>query len=699
MRHLPALLAIPLFVSACSAQTDPSESTQSARPAPAAPPAAVGAVAFAPFSSCEDLLDYYVKGARDLVGPYGLSGSMEFAEPGMSEDAAAGSDESFAADGGTQQSGGEDENFSGTNNQEEGVDEADTVKTDGKIIAAVARDRLHIVDVAAGEIVGTVDINDVARGAYQSEIVLNGDTLVLISTGTADERPFWRPWVDSLQGSDDSLDSTLVPGRQRSPRTTITRIDISDPTSPTVLGSTRMEGSYRSARMIDDSVRIVLESDPPGLRFTSPKNGSITAEREAAQENLSIVDNSTIDDWIPHLETIAPDGSRGEVQPLADCSDVNRPAIFSGWSTLSVITLDVSEAGAQPLAPSSTVAVVASGETIYASTDRLIVATSPWGRWAAPFEAQIAADGSISTSLHTFDISDPERTDYVASGEVDGTLINQFALSEVDGVIRVATTSGASWNSGPEASQSTLTMLAEQDEELAITGSVGGLGKTEQITSVRFLNPELAAVVTFRQTDPLYLIDTSDPTEPVVTGELKIPGYSAYLHPLDDTRLLGIGQEADPDSGTEEGLQVSLFDISDLSNPQRVDQLTWPGGYSPVEYDHRAFTAWPATGQFFLPAEIYDWACEDDNDEVCGDDGSAEQFAGVVTGSVEGQQLIEGERLPTFDSSTQWSPPAERTLVIGDELWTVHYEGLNRYDLETLTGGLAVSWKTEASAA
>lgn len=692
MRHIAALLTLPLLVAGCSANDDPSAPLTSASGSPAV---TVGTVAFAPFSSCEELLAYYTDGARDVVGPYGLGGDIGVPE-GAAMDDSGGSDSAsgFAVGEGNDEAssggvGGDD--FSGTNNQEEGVDEADTVKTDGSIIVAVTQDRLQIVDVASAEIVGTVDITDVAAGAYQSEILLNGDTLVLISTGSVDDRPFWRPWLDSFGGSEDMAGSSMVGDGQGSPRTTITQIDVSDPTSPEVLGSTRMEGSYRSARMIGDSARIVMESDPTGLDFTYPKNGSITAEREATQANRTAVDDSTIDDWIPHMEAIGPDGSRGDVQPLADCSNVNRPEVFSGWSTLSVITLDVSDDAARPLSPTSTVALVASGETVYASTDRLIVATSPWGRWATPFGDDIAPDGSITTSLHTFDIADPEGTDYVASGQIEGTLINQFALSEMDGVIRVATTSQAPWTSRDEASESALTMLTERGDELEITGSVGGLGKTEQIKSVRYLGADLAAVVTFRQTDPLYLIDTSDPTEPVVTGELKIPGYSAYLHPIDDEHLLGIGQEADPETGMEEGLQASLFDISDLSNPQRLDQLTWPGGYSPVEYDHRAFTAWPATGQFFLPAEIYDWSCDDD-EGVCGDDGSAEEFGGVVTGIVEPDGLAQGKRLPTSDATKGWSPPAERTIVIGDDVWTVHFEGMNRYDLDTLSGGPAVSW-------
>ena len=124
-------------------------------------------------------------------------------------------------------------------------------------------------------------------------------------------------------------------------------------------------------------------------------------------------------------------------------------------------------------------------------------------------------------------------------------------------------------------------------------GQVDGLGKDEQIYSVRFLG-DVGYVVTFRQTDPFFTIDLSDPTDPVVRGELKIPGYSAYLHPVDDGLLLGVGQDA-TDEGQVLGTQLSLFDVSDPQDPQRIDTLQI-GGYSEVEWDHKAFLYWPADG-------------------------------------------------------------------------------------------------------
>ncbi len=703
MRHLPVLLALPLLVTACSGESDPIGQTPSARGVFVAQAAGLSA-----FSSCDELLDYYQTGALELVGPYGLSGSDGYAElEMMSEDGGFAASDSADEGGDTASAiapAGGSEGFSGTNNQEEGVDEADIVKTNGSIVVAMGQGSVQIVDVGTEAVVATVSTRDIDRDAFQFEFLLHQDKLVVLSTGTVQSGSSWRPWVESFLGSDEAAsESGLAPHGQRAERTTITLIDISDPADPTILNATRMEGSYRSARLIGDSVRLVMQSEPTGLRFAYPKDGSLSAERDATTANRDVITASTLDDWVPHKEFIGTNGTAGEVEPLTDCADVARPETLSGLSTLSVVTQDLNPPNGgdvSQIAPTSAVSLVASGDTVYASSDRLIVATSAWGQWARPFGAERAPRNrdTITTSLHSFDISNPTQATYAASGTVDGTLINQFALSEAEGLIRVATTTDDPWGGNDTDSESALTVLEEDGDKLVETGSVGGLGKTETIQSVRYLGPDLAAIVTFRQTDPLYLIDTSDPTDPRVTGELKIPGYSAYLHPVGPDRLLGIGQDADTETGRELGLQASLFDISDLGNPVRLDQLTWPGGYSPVEYDHRAFTLWAQTGQLFLPAEIH---LDDEEFIDCVDtlecmpvepQGPAEQFGGVLTATIDGDGLREGPRLPTRVKSAEWNPPVERTIVIGENLWTIHEEGMNRYDLATLDGGPALNW-------
>jgi hypothetical protein len=211
---------------------------------------------------------------------------------------------------------------------------------------------------------------------------------------------------------------------------------------------------------------------------------------------------------------------------------------------------------------------------------------------------------SQRTKIHAFDVTGRSASPYLGTGAVPGYLLGRWAFSEHLGYLRVATTTGPPWatNDGGPVSQSSVIVLAEKGDRLVPVGSVSGLGKGERIRAVRWFD-DLAAVVTFRQTDPLYLVDLSGPTKPKVRGELKIPGYSAYLHPIGDDRLLGVGQDADS-TGRTTGLQVSSFDVSNTAKPTRTDKVGLGQGYTDVENDSRAFTYLPGRRLAVLPAWV-----------------------------------------------------------------------------------------------
>ena len=188
-----------------------------------------------------------------------------------------------------------------------------------------------------------------------------------------------------------------------------------------------------------------------------------------------------------------------------------------------------------------------------------------------------------------------------------GYLLNQFSLSEYKGVLRAATTDTPQWWSGraPEESQSLVTALDERAGALVPVGRVGGLGRGERIYAVRFID-DAGFVVTFRQTDPLYTIDLADPASPRVLGELEVNGYSAYLHPVAKDLLVGVGQDA-TDQGRRLGVQLSLFDVSDLRAPRRLFSTTLGKSSSTdVEYDHRAFLWWTPRSLAVFPLQVYD---------------------------------------------------------------------------------------------
>jgi uncharacterized secreted protein with C-terminal beta-propeller domain len=249
-------------------------------------------------------------------------------------------------------------------------------------------------------------------------------------------------------------------------------------------------------------------------------------------------------------------------------------------------------------------AIMAGAQTVYASTSGLYVASQ---RYVAALENGRALPARPRTQIHRFDASKDGETTYASSGEVSGFVLNQYSLSEFDGALRVASTEEPQWfpDAGAQGeSESFVTVLAERGSLLAPLGRVGGLGKGERIYAVRFAGDK-GYVVTFRQVDPLYTLDLSDPQKPAVRGELKILGFSSYLHPIGDDLLLGLGQDAN-EQGQTQGTQLSLFDVSDLSAPKRLhQQALGESTSSAAEHDHHAFLYWPRTKLTVVPVSAY----------------------------------------------------------------------------------------------
>jgi putative cell wall-binding protein len=587
------------------------------------------------FPACADLLASIKQDALERVGPYGLGGYGTYG-PRVIETV----DSPAAPNADT----GGSTTSSTTNNQEEGVDEPDIVKTTDTHAYVVAQNDLRIVRLNDGAptVTAVVDLPDDGS----TELLVSGNRVLALtrSFGFILDGP--RP-----AGAADSL---VARGASA---TTLTSIDVTDDTHPVVQSTMDIDGDYRSARMVGGVARIVLQSDPNDFAFEYPTDATPEAEQAAAQHNRDVIAASTLDDWLPAYTL------DGRSAPLLGCSDVRRPPLFSGLGTLSVVTVDV----AAGLAPTSTAAVLASGETVYASTTRLFVTTGRWN-WSPD-----ALGTTVTTEVHGFDISSPSATTYVGSGSAPGYVLNQYALSELDGNLRIATTLVPPWlEDGTQVgdSESGIHVLAPSADGYREIGAVTGLGRGEQIYGVRYFG-DLAAVVTFRQTDPLFLVDLSDPTAPRVTGQLELPGYSAYLHRLDDGRLLGVGAEAD-DTGRVTGAQVSLFDVHDTSQPALLDRITYPDAYTQVQWDPHAFLWWAPTGLAVLPMQEY------------RPDGPG--FQGAVGITAGATSLTEVGRATHFDdvSDPNAYPQITRSFVSASRLYTVSDNGIEGEDLATL---------------
>jgi len=522
---------------------------------------------------------------------------------------------------------------SGTNTHEAGVDEPDLVKTDGKRIITVQGGVLRVVDAASRTQVGKLDVRpantsgtDFAPDTYHmNEMLLAGDKVLLIGNGYQPYYPGRRP------------DAVAITPQ-------LTLVDISG--APRVVGRFGMSGGLIDARQVGPVVRVVMRSAP---EIEMPTQAGTPDAYTAAL--VGAINKADVSDWLPRYSV--DDGTTIRTGRV-DCSAVAHPIDYTAASMLTVLTFDLSKGA---LGDGEPVTVAADGETVYSNGPSLYVANDQ--RWRMYADEKPAQDAQVRTEFYKFDTSKPGRPAFVAGGAVDGWLLNQYSMSEWNGHLRVATTTGFRGEATTEG-ESTVYVLRQHGKALDVAGKVSGLGKGERIYSVRFVGGT-GYVVTFRQTDPLYTVDLRDPTKPVVTGELKITGYSAYLHPAGDGRLLGIGQEASA-QGRAQGTQISLFDVSDPTKPDRLAQYHVKGGHSEAEFDPHAFLYWPQTGLLVVPLQ--------DVKGGSGDRGVGALVLRVGDGTISDVGFVEHPR------GRDGIPTIRRSLMIDGTLWTVSNAGL-----------------------
>jgi hypothetical protein len=597
---------------------------------------------FEAFDSCDSLLGYLKDSANAHVTAYGLGTPFYYpmTAAGAATTAAAAARAEDTAPASIDKGAG---GSSTTNTQESGVDEGDIVENDGHYVYSVVDGRLRIVDVAQA-----AQIADVELPPGSQEIVLDGNHLVVVTGG-------YETFGDVTPGRYSIMPTT------GSAQTVVSVFDVSDPTHPTLSGRTDLEGSALAVRANGGVVRIVLRSAIGSqLAFVAPTTSSDRAVAKALDMNKQAIAESTIADWLPRSYQESANGQETDPSAALDCNKVGRPDVDdSGFAMTWVASVDLSGA---PKAVGSA-GVVADGSTVYASADTLYVATPRVPTPGTEQDTQKVRSDPPTTLVHSFSLTGTSA-DYQASGEVAGWLLNQYSMSALDGNLRVATTEDV--NEFGSASSSSVRILQRDGTKLVESGAVTGLGKSERIYAVRFVGP-LAYVVTFRQTDPLYVIDLHDVSHPVQVGELKIPGFSSYLHPIGDGLLLGIGQDA-TDNGRVQGTKLSLFDVSDPSAPTQLDALNLESGYSAAEHDPHAFLWWAETRQVVVPVMIFDM----------NNPGPSVQVVGVGTDSLTMQGRV------TTGSDPNGRSEIVRSLVVNGELVTVSYDGMQVSALDTL---------------
>jgi uncharacterized secreted protein with C-terminal beta-propeller domain len=523
--------------------------------------------------------------------------------------------------------------YSTTNNQEAGADEPDMAKTNGRLMVVVRHQPygIQVVDVASSRprLAGFVALPQFESNA---ELFLVGGYAVAVD-------------------------------QQQSQSTHVTVISLADPDHPTVARSFSLEGDEVGARLIEGRIVLVLQSRP-----------RVPLEPGAIR-------GSTLGDWVPNATT--------------DCGTVFYPTTPSGLGTVSVVSLDPSS---DQVGKGAT--IMGNASVVYASDTSVYLATQAWQAQQAAMQSGDAR--SVTTDIHGFDISDPTKPRYVGSGSVPGTLTDQYALSESRGYLRVATTVGQATPpigerfgaSGPGGaptfqSDNMVTVLQPSAGRLAEVGRVGGLGRGEKIYGVRFVG-DLGYVVTFRQTDPLYVLDLSDPHRPQLRGQLELTGFSTYLHPLGGGLLFGIGHGVDQ-YDRQNGIQLSVFDVSDPAHPSLKSRINLPGAFSSADSDHHAFLWWAPSRLVVVP--IMQYLGGPFAGEVAfkvGSSASISEFGriaqsmvgtGVAGGVASG---VPGMTRPAGPGIAMAGPAVERALVVGDLLYTVSDQEIVASHLDSL---------------
>ena len=537
-----------------------------------------------------------------------------------------------------------------TNTQEAGVDEADIVKTDGSYLYMLSAGKLVIVDSWP---VSTLHVE--SRSAVEGAglaMYLYGDRVTVLSQIASAP-----PKDDGGSGSTTSGSFWPNPRPREKPKVKVTVFDVTDRSAPALVEETYLDGGLLESRAIDGRVFVIVRNTvllpEPLLRYDAARQADVYESEADYEQRLSAL---PLEELLPGYATnVAGSGGTatvtGSLLGGAGAYILDRP---ERSDLLSIVAFDVTD---NVGGPDSTTSALGTGAEVYASADSLYVVSQAHAEYAGGWWCQ------PTTFIHKFDLT-AEGVPLVATGSVAGGVVDQFSMDEEGGYFRIATTEAGS--GGPQGYTNNIFVLKQNGDSLDVAGSLTGLAVGERIYSVRFL-ADRAYMVTFKKVDPLFVLDFSDPVHPTVAGELKVPGFSTYLHPLDDGHLIGFGRDANvadgASSGLYAGLQASLFDVSDPANPVLVDREVLGQGLrgdnSEALFDHRAFSYFAEEGVMAVPVS----------------DGRGQARAALRVFKVDPEKGF------TLLGEIQHDTAVRRSFQIGDYLFSISSDTIKANDI------------------
>jgi hypothetical protein len=499
----------------------------------------------------------------------------------------------------SQSGGGSDADYSKTNVQVEGVDEADIVKTDGEYLYIVRGSKVSIVDVNPVSNMKEVATLDHQKQNFNpTELYVDGNRLIVVGNAWI---PYNQPIPYLRNGGAADAKIAIWPPYWNTSRTEVRIYDITDRTNPKSDRTISFEGNSISKRKIEDKLYLVMNQSLPWWGGPMPLS-------TLKEENL-----------LPKFK----DSARSTTDtPVVRCSDVSiLPRVPSPqYLIVAVVPTNDLKKDVQKEV------ILGNGENVYASLNNLYVANTQWNyEWDSA-----RSTSNQQTNIFRFAFTDT-GVDMQAQGSVPGNILNQFSMDEHKNSFRIATTTGEMWST-PPTSKSHLFVL---NKDMKVVGQVNDLAPGERIYSTRFLG-DRAYMVTYRNTDPLFVIDTSDPRNPKVLGQLKIPGYSDYLHPYDENHIIGFGKDAvEAKVGSNawyQGMKLAVFDVTDVEKPKELHKeiIGDRGTQSPLLWNHKALLFEKENNLLAFPVTVAEIK------------NTALQYEGQDPASIYGETVFQG---------------------------------------------------------